>query len=435
MSGSPTPVKTADDGGRSAIIYGFVISQTTYTIRDPLTQFITISVPSSTSSDTSSHSALGTTSNSTVSSLSISETTSKSIPSKTSSSKSSSTSHTGSPTSSHSSGHSSSKGVSGGAVAGIAVGVAVFASVVAFLLALFVLRSRRSRSYNERPYDSDNGRVTVLSKPTRDTRKGSRSANYELTKGPLAATGASKFDSDLPPSEDDYTIQNDIKGMLEQIVLHVDNYYNSTASKIPHEARVELESFSTSDSLPLIELLSDALSSHSVIQYCLTRQILNRISPHCDPASSFLPMSFVVLPSTLQKLETQKAMKSGISILPLTPSKKINSTDCSQGCLMKLFHVGVFSVPISTETVLPTPNILLTVSMLLVGLSSQSLGLSAHGQTPAKTVNSEHATSPRSFRMRQRKGYCCSHSLPLLSSIGDRLIVQKNASLSCRQHC
>lgn len=149
-----------------------------------------------------------------------------------------------------------------------------------------------------------------------DKEKRSQSTNHELSQPSLAATWNSKLDSYLPPSEDDYTIQNDISGVLDQISIHVENFYKSSTSTVSKEVRAELKNFDLPDSPPLPELLSEASNSLLVIQYCLTRQILERTSQNGDIGTTFLPIDFVTLPSTLERLKAQKDDKPSTYFFP-----------------------------------------------------------------------------------------------------------------------
>jgi hypothetical protein len=198
-----------------------------------------------------------------------------------------------------------------GTVAGIAVGVAVVASLLTFLATFFMMKSRRSHSHSKHRRDGEKRGDFLSSKSMRNPRKGSISRQPDMAEGHVGAAPVSRLDSHLSPSEDDHTIQNDVNEVLDQIGLHVDNYYHSSALPVPKEVRAELGVFNSSDLRPLVELLPQCPDSLPIIKHCLTRQILARTSLNSDPNITFLPMEFSLLPNTLERLKLHKPRNTG----------------------------------------------------------------------------------------------------------------------------
>ena len=181
-----------------------------------------------------------------------------------------------------------------GAVAGIVIAIAIFVFLATLAMTLFILRLKRSRS---RPLDTadNNGKTDDNSK-----RHGSSQID-ENTAAP-GLPPIARFDKHLPPSEDDYTIQNSVKEVFDQISIHVDNYYKASTPRMTRDSKAELEAFASCDLRVLIDLLQARHEkSLSIIKHLLVCQVLQRILPACDPDLTLLPSDFVILPHTLER--------------------------------------------------------------------------------------------------------------------------------------
>jgi hypothetical protein len=101
----------------------------------------------------------------------------------------------------------------------------------------------------------------------------------------------------LVRSLDDRTIVKEVSTLIEQVELHVENYYCHSAKNIPHEeAGVQLPTFDSSYlPSPLNVLLKDHRSTIPALKHTLVRLILDSISVASDPEKTYLPREFVLI--------------------------------------------------------------------------------------------------------------------------------------------
>ena len=150
------------------------------------------------------------------------------------------------------------------------------------------------------------------------TGKASEGPGYQADEKPerIPITRSNKdivaYDRYLPPSADDKAIEQRAKNTLDQIELHVENYYQNTSNTntIPNDR--ELASFN-SPYLPrsLASVLSHSRNGTTLIKHVLAYLIISSISPNAKPGSSLLPAEFVGLPSSAASTELGPAAKPG----------------------------------------------------------------------------------------------------------------------------
>lgn len=159
-----------------------------------------------------------------------------------------------------------SGGLSPGAVAGAAVGAAVGAALLAFLATFFLCRRKRG-----------NSRGTVYS-----SEKSQPSHPWETF---------------LPQSADDNTMQAAVQSLYSQIDLHVENFYgNNPLGTISAGSRAGLTSLD-SDLLPRpAEQLLLTATPLPVIKHFYASAILNKLSPTKNGEKSLLPAELARLP-------------------------------------------------------------------------------------------------------------------------------------------
>ena len=194
---------------------------------------------------------------------------------------------TSSPTSVANGSTTSNNRLSNGAVAGIVVGVALGLALLTFL-ATFVIMRRQQRSRSRRSY-----------RPARD------SGTYEMgstttRKKPILteANGASAtYEDYLPQSADDKTVQQRTQSTLDQIELHVENFYRHSSSSALRHDNAELTKFD-SPYLPasLATLLPRSNNRSNIMKHALAQSVTSSISPSAGPARSFLPTEYTLLP-------------------------------------------------------------------------------------------------------------------------------------------
>lgn len=192
--------------------------------------------------------------------------------------------------------------VADGAVAGAIVGVAVGIALITFLITFLFMRRKRNaagRGHSVFESASEGPRYQADEKPTR--------APMTHPDG-----GAADYERYLPPSADDKAVEQRTKNTLDQIELHVENYYQNTSNTSARPNETELASFN-SPYLPesLASMLLHSRDKTTLIKHVLAYLVISRISPSAKPGSSLLPAEFIGLPSSAASTEFGPAAKPG----------------------------------------------------------------------------------------------------------------------------
>ena len=178
-------------------------------------------------------------------------------------------------------------------LAGAIVGSIIGAALITFLMT-YLIFSRRKQSR-----DSSPSRKRDESSATR--RKDSKG---------LAAVGEKRVgrsnNSDLdwqaylPDSADDRSIQNAVKTLLNQVELHVDNYYrkaNVDLDTEPRQALSEVDSGQLPG--PIDGLMLNSRVALPTIKHCVANTLIAEMTPGSSPAGSLLPAYLASAPSKL----------------------------------------------------------------------------------------------------------------------------------------
>lgn len=212
------------------------------------------------------------------------------------------------PTTNPSATASPSNRLSNGAVAGIVVGVALGLALLTFL-ATFVIMRRQQRSKGKRRYppSKDSGGFELNTPRQQDSTP--------IPKKPFTteASGVSgTYENYLPQSADDRTIQQKAKAILDQIELHVENYYRNSSSSASRPDNAELAVFD-SPYLPasLASLLPRSKNRVNIMKHALAQSITSSISPSASPARSLLPNEYALLPNTITSARSSVSTKAG----------------------------------------------------------------------------------------------------------------------------
>ncbi len=184
--------------------------------------------------------------------------------------------------------------VADGTVAGAIVGVAVGIALITFLATFLFMRHRRKAA--------ERGHSAFKSAPERP--------GYQANEKPKKYTA--EYESYLPSSADDKAIEQRTKNTLDQIELHVENYYQNTSNTRARPNEKELASFN-SPYLPesLASMLPHSRHGITLIKHTLAYLVISCISPSAKPGSSLLPSEFVGLPSSAASTESGPAAKPG----------------------------------------------------------------------------------------------------------------------------
>lgn len=236
------------------------------------------------------------------------------------------TSHTQSPTTSNTTaagssgrtgGHSASSDgrLSNGTVAGVVVAAAIGLSLIASILTFLVMRRRRSSKGNQ-DEQSSNGHYALKSGiSSQQSSPGSRlESKAPFVTGTLSSPITNE--SHFPQPADDATVESRVKTMLDQIELHVENFYQQNS---------ELRSPVISDSLAMFEspslpnslasLLEQTTIATPIIKHALAYFITSCISTNSKIDSTLLPAEFVTLPRTVATAKRGGSAKPGRSFL------------------------------------------------------------------------------------------------------------------------
>ena len=187
-------------------------------------------------------------------------------------------------------------------VAGIVVGVAVGVALITFLATFLTIRRRRGSGgkRHRQGSDRDGGLVGTARQQTLSSEP----------KQPLVTQ--TSFDNFLPQSADDKTVQNEVKTVLDQTELHVENFYQDTESFGPRLADAELAMFD-SPCLPssLASLLPQTNNRIPLIKHALAHFITACITTPSDTDWSLLPKDFVLLPNAVSAGGSTRSTKQG----------------------------------------------------------------------------------------------------------------------------
>ena len=194
-----------------------------------------------------------------------------------------------------------------GTVAGIVIGVALGVAIITFLATFLAIRRRGGSrgKRNRQRAELDGG--------------SSSSARHQILssepKQPLVtqtSSGSNSFDDFLPQSADDKTVQNEVKTLLDQIELYVENFYQNTQASGSRLAKAELAMFD-SPYLPssLASLLPQTNNSILLIKHALAHFIIACITTPSDTDWSLLPKDFVLLPNAVRAGGSAKSTKQG----------------------------------------------------------------------------------------------------------------------------
>ncbi|KAL4964314.1 uncharacterized protein BDV14DRAFT_78404 [Aspergillus stella-maris] len=173
-------------------------------------------------------------------------------------------------------------GISDGALAGAIVGSIVGTALVVLLLAFIFFRRRRnqpSKEYELKP-------VAVLPKSSSSRYSSGKADGFALA-------------SIIPQPADDDTVRSRILAVIDQVNLHVDNYYapGSTPIQLSHEQVALLERFDTGQlPAPILTLLAQRGVQRQLITHVLVYSLLRGI----ESGGELLPRELATQPQGSQ---------------------------------------------------------------------------------------------------------------------------------------
>ena len=191
--------------------------------------------------------------------------------------------------------------LSNGAVAGTVIAVALGLALLTFL-ATFIFMRRKQYSKSKRTYrTSGQNRGLEMNTPRH------RDSTTERTKKPTSTetSGASAtYEHYLPQSADDRTVQQRTKSTLDQIELHIENFYRNSSSSTIRPDNAEVAVFDSPYlPAPLASLLPRSKNRVNIIKHVLAQSITSSISPSAGSARSLLPTEYAIPPNTVSSAE------------------------------------------------------------------------------------------------------------------------------------
>ena len=207
----------------------------------------------------------------------------------------SSTSSTLAPTSQPDRSTHPSDRLSNGAVAGIVIGAALGLALITFLATFIIMRRQRYSRKKKRSRSAGDSNGFGLDPPRHQ--------------GTSDASGT--YGNHLPQSADDTTIQQKVRSTLDQIELHVENFYhNSSSTSRPDN--VELAKFDSPYlSASLDSLLPRSRNNVNIIKHALAQSVTASISTSVRSTRSLLPTEFTLLPNTITSTRSSVTLKPG----------------------------------------------------------------------------------------------------------------------------
>lgn len=197
-------------------------------------------------------------------------------------------------------------------MAGVVIGVGVGLALATFLITFLWMRSRRKSRTSKR---SGRGAWGRGSTDPRTVQGGDRDPELKqpvLTEQSIAPRGLGSLESYLPQSADDKAVKNKVATLLEQVQLHVENFYHNSTSSISEASAVELMKFDSPDlPEPLVASMQRSRNQVPLIMHGLTRSIISSIMPDTGTERSLLPPDFVALPNVIVSSNSNKPDKAG----------------------------------------------------------------------------------------------------------------------------
>ena len=181
-----------------------------------------------------------------------------------------------------------------GTVAGIVAGAAVGLALLTFAATYLFMRRRKSSKNRDSLYEQ---------------------SQYTESKGPSVLEKpkpSDSFETYLPQSADDRTVQNTAKTIFDQIELHVENFYQNTSRMSTQPTEADVKTFNSPYlSGSLGALLAQSRNAVPLIKHSLAHFVTDSISLIANPEATLLPDEFVLLPSTVKGANTRTSLKPG----------------------------------------------------------------------------------------------------------------------------
>lgn len=195
-----------------------------------------------------------------------------------------------------------------GTVAGIAVAVGLGLALATFIATFLVMRRRRT---SQCEYDHGGSKGKTVSELADTNRQNSLSEPKKVlvTEAPKSSNTIENY---LPQSADDKTVQTNVKTMLDQVELYVENFYRNDPGLSSVRLHADIAVFN-SPHLPnsLATLLLQSTQATFLIKQALAQSITSSILPRARPGSSLLPDEFMLVPTAAESTRNSGPTKPG----------------------------------------------------------------------------------------------------------------------------
>lgn len=195
-----------------------------------------------------------------------------------------------------------------GAVAGIAIAAAVGGAIIASLVTFLILRRKRNLRHGHKQRGSDEKEGSALGLSDQWNSR-SEPEKHPISVGP---SSNNTFEDHLPQPADDRTVQSNVQTVLDQIELHVENFYQNSSGSVSRLVDADFAPFESS-SLPgsLTKLLQHSPNPVLLIKHALAQFVTSSIALRGSPGTSLLPRDFVLVPKSARSVRRGASTKPG----------------------------------------------------------------------------------------------------------------------------
>ena len=198
--------------------------------------------------------------------------------------------------------------LSNGTVAGIVIGVAIGLALLTFLITFFIMRHKQG----SRGKRHQKGALEQTPLESGSMRNQNKSSKPKVPMVAETAIGSGSYESFLPQSADDRTVQNRARTLLDQIEDHVDSFYVDGRDPQIALREADVKTFDSahlSDSL--VNLLPRTRKVIPILKHALCHTATSAISTNSQSRWPLLPDEFVLLPQAIASSKHNESTKPG----------------------------------------------------------------------------------------------------------------------------
>ena len=234
----------------------------------------------------------------------------------------------------------SDRRLTNGTVAGVVIAVAVGFALVTSLATFFITRRRKGFEGKDRHTKFEESSASE-SKGVRQQEQASKPKVPFMT--PTAPASAA-FENYIPQPADDATVKHNVNTIMDQIELHVENFYQNSSATPSTRNNAELAMFDSPYlAASLASLLPRSKNKIHLVKHALAQHIISSISLTSSYAQSLLPQEFVLLPDAVRSAKMgAKPGESSVSsqVRSLLTPQRICSIAVSMASTDLLFTTG-----------------------------------------------------------------------------------------------